>query len=290
MNKKLSNIQPPEWNTKIFFEEKFKSTDINYDHWGTGLRASQSHRLDLSLHLIVDVIGYSRLNILDIGCGLGLFTEKMHSLNTSNNIHCCDVAEKAIFGIKKKYSQFICKVSALPNIEYPSKAFNLVTALEVIYYLNESDRKVAISQISRILKPNGYFLISGGINRGKEYFDVQNILFLISRYFKIENVTYNYGKITSIYEKYILGLIRLLQSIQNYSSEEDKIISESNILHAVLKNKLINLIIVKIAGIAIIPLLFIIKNRTIVKINNYFSYILFGEKRATHIIILAKKV
>lgn len=280
----------PEWQEPKWFEDSYSRDNLYLDRWGTNIRASQSYRMDLSLNLIREIILRKKAQkILDVGCGLGFFAERMYSLNRSNSIHCCDRVEHAITEVKKKYPQFSAQVDTLPDVSYASNMFDIVVALEVIYYLDELDREVAISQIHRVLKTNGYFFISGGVNRGDNYFDSQRIQYLIKQFFKIENVVYNYSKLSSVYEKYLFGVIRLSQAFKNSNPLEIDFVDRNKLLKVILRNRLLYSIISGLVGILERPFLFLLQNKLLSKISNRMSQMLFGEKGATHIILLVKK-
>ena len=116
----------PEWTKPKWFEESYSQNNLFLDRWGTNIRASQWYRMDLSLNMIREIIlSKNSLKILDVGCGLGLFAERMYSLNRSNIIHCCDRVEQAISRLKKKYPYFSAQVDNLPDISYAIGMFDI---------------------------------------------------------------------------------------------------------------------------------------------------------------------
>ena len=84
---------------------------------------------------------------------------------------------------------------------FNEKDYDLITAIEIIGYLNEEDRILSVQNIKKKLKVGGYFLFSGGINRGKGYFEKDKIIKLISEYFKIVKIEYNYAFLYKKLEK-----------------------------------------------------------------------------------------
>lgn len=84
---------------------------------------------------------------LDLGCADGFWTERLKEMGW-------DV--KAI-DIKSDYPG--CKIADLnEGIPFPDRIFDLVWSTEVIAYLN--DTRFFISEIRRVLKPGGRFIIT----------------------------------------------------------------------------------------------------------------------------------
>lgn len=95
------------------------------------------------------------IKILDLGCGLGEFSSILK--NEDFEVFCADGSKKYVEMIKKKrfnasYFDF--------NEKFPfkSESFDLVISLEVIEHIEKAEE--FLSEINRILKPNGYFLVS----------------------------------------------------------------------------------------------------------------------------------
>ena len=206
------------WGTKEWFESQFSSHELDTlgDKWGHRWRGSQKLRYKLSLSVIKNIVKNSRsLKILDIGCALGDFTSKVYHLNPRNEFYGIDISQKAIDYVSKKYKWLHAKPSALPDIPFPSNSFDLVIALEVLYYLEEKDRRNALHEIKRVLKNGGYLLVSGPLDGGKRYFSKDVVLQLLSKFFIIEHVTFNYAKVYTYVEKRTLGLYSRLVAMED---------------------------------------------------------------------------
>jgi ubiquinone/menaquinone biosynthesis C-methylase UbiE len=119
-----------------------------------------------SVDLIIPLIGEAVWDILDIGCALGDFTCQIRQLNPRNSVIGIDVAENAIRKARHLHQDILFQVGSLPSLHLESERFDLVTALEVIYYLGSVDRERAVKEVYRILKPGGYFLFSSVLDNG----------------------------------------------------------------------------------------------------------------------------
>lgn len=207
-----------KWGTKEWFESQFNSHELDTlgDKWGHRWRGSQKLRYKLSLEVIKEIVKNSRnLKILDIGCALGDFITKVYELNPKNEFYGMDISQKAIDYVQNKYKWLRAKKGALPDIPFPSNSFDLIIALEVLYYLNKRERKMALCEIKRTLKIGGYLFVSGPL--GGRYFNEKEIIKLLSTFFTIKRVTFNYMKLYTFFERKMLKLLSLFDLMKYIS-------------------------------------------------------------------------
>ena len=95
------------------------------------------------------------LFILDIGCGTGGLTKFLTHYG------------KVIGLEKNKYAVNLAKKRGLKIINgdaqklpFKRNSFSLVTLFDVLYHKNIKDEKMVIKEVNRVLKNNGYFLIT----------------------------------------------------------------------------------------------------------------------------------
>lgn len=101
-------------------------------------------------------------NVLDIGCGGGANIARMMSLCPKGLIYGIDASEESVDS-SRKYNRpeldkrcFILQgtVDCLP---FDVDTFDVITAFEALY--SWPDLEKAFSEVYRVLKPNGYFMI-----------------------------------------------------------------------------------------------------------------------------------
>lgn len=94
---------------------------------------------------------------LDIGTGTGVLPQNLYNENAS--ITAVDITEEqiryAILNAKRNGWNINYLVSPAESTNLPDKSFDTITAAQCFWYL---DREKMISEIKRLLKPNGKFI------------------------------------------------------------------------------------------------------------------------------------
>ncbi|MDQ1318323.1 MAG: hypothetical protein QG588_1983 [Candidatus Poribacteria bacterium] len=217
-----------EWGTKQFFDGMFENSKLDTlgDGWLIKWRGSQKFRYSLCLDILKSAfLQNSSKRILDIGCALGNFTIQAWKLNPKTQFYVVDVSNNAISYISKKYPQFHSAVAAIPGIPFQESSFDCVICLEVLYYLDTEGRRQGIENISRVLQDGGILLFSAVLDGGKRYFAEEDIIQLISDYFDIQQIKYNYARLYTFFElKFmkVLGYLSGFKRIINMSNSEYK--------------------------------------------------------------------
>lgn len=217
------------WGSKGWFEQQFSDIKDERvgDRWGHRWRGSQKYRYDIYIDILKKILpAKKKMRILDIGCALGDFTERVRNLDFKNEICGIDISEKAIKRISREFPKNGPQnakfgVGSLPLLPFGERSFDLVLCLEVLYYLNEEDRKKSLIDIKRVLKPEGYLLLSGVLDGGIRYFAEDKIVTLVSGHFYIEAIEYNYTKIYTIIETKFLFLLDTCEMVKKSLIKSD---------------------------------------------------------------------
>ena len=93
------------------------------------------------------------LKILDAGCGTGLLAKK---LGEFGDVVGVDIDKQAVFYSKKRGVKV--KKASVNRLPFASKIFDIVTCMDVLYHKRVNDKK-ALSEMYRVLKPGGIFLL-----------------------------------------------------------------------------------------------------------------------------------
>lgn len=107
---------------------------------------------------VLEILPYGKdIKYLDLGCGDGELTLQRARKMGTNLIFGSEIIPSEI--IKAKQKKIIVKREDLNGIlPYKNNEFDVVTATQIIEHLNNVD--IFISEVHRILKPNGILIIS----------------------------------------------------------------------------------------------------------------------------------
>jgi SAM-dependent methyltransferase len=219
----MSSTRHLDWGTKEWFESLFdpKLNPI-VDGWRIAWRGSQKFRYDLYTKILKSILPTKeKITILDIGCALGDFTKRVRQLDLKNKIFGIDISENAIARVSKEYPDMKFKVGSLPALPFNERSFDLILCLEVLYYLNPEDRIESLETIKKTLKTDGHLFFSGVLDGGVRYFAEDEIIELISKYFDIERIEYNYARIYGKIESRFLYLLNICDTIEMVLSMPD---------------------------------------------------------------------
>ena len=132
--------------------------------------------------------------VLDVGCGEGIFTNRLREVvkGDAGIVWGIDVSVTAIEQAKRRFWNLFFQVAPITAIPFSDSAFDLVSCLDVIYYLDDAGRKKAVDELRRILKPGGHLLISTSWPRltktrtGTSYMKPKELLELLGDRFILE--------------------------------------------------------------------------------------------------------
>ena len=94
-------------------------------------------------------------NIIDVGCGMGEFADSLEALGHS--VSRVDGADHCVAYNRKKH---YCNCTNLESdaLPFADNTFDMAVSLDVIEHLWNTDHY--LSEIKRVVKPNGYIILS----------------------------------------------------------------------------------------------------------------------------------
>ncbi len=114
--------------------------------------------------------------ILDEGCGNGRALEMMKDLKVE--YIGIDFSEKLLEIARKKYPDFKFVKGNIVNLPFPDNYFDIVFSIAVLHHIpSEELREKMISEVKRVLKPRGKFILSVWDFRSNK-----RLVFLILKY------------------------------------------------------------------------------------------------------------
>ena len=111
------------------------------------------------------------LKILELGCGTGiLWIKNLKRIPSSWKLTLTDLSPAMIAKTKENLSELknnmVFKLVDAQKIPFKNHSFDLVIANHMLYHVH--DRKEALSEIKRVLKPNGFFFAAANGRRHME--------------------------------------------------------------------------------------------------------------------------
>ncbi len=279
------------YGTKGWFEQMFSSARDGYDEWGHQWRASQKYRYILALSTIEELLNQRNPQfILDLGCGLGDFTNLVRSINPKNILRGMDISRNAVLGASRKYPQIEFRYGELPDILYNEQVDGII-ALECVYYLDEKKRKTALNNIYIHLKPGGWFLFSSPIDDGSRYFSIDQASELFRQIgFGIHKIHYNYAGLYTRFERPFLKILHISRILREMEIDPDKKWSgKKEVLHRITLLPVMRYILEKTIKVSAYVSRKILRSIAFVRLFQWASRTFLGNQGRSHIVVLAFK-
>jgi 2-polyprenyl-3-methyl-5-hydroxy-6-metoxy-1,4-benzoquinol methylase len=102
-------------------------------------------------------LSLARPRILDFGCGLGWFTERLADFGEAHGI---DLSEESIAAARARRPDITYLAGDLYKAPLPKCQFDVVVSQEVIAHVEDQPKYVDLA--GEVLKPGGYFIITTG--------------------------------------------------------------------------------------------------------------------------------
>ena len=114
------------------------------------------------------IISNVKTEIVDLGCGV-TGNNTLYLLEKGKQVISCDFAEEALNVIKTIKGSKTLLFDMLNTFPFEDNSTELVIADLSLHYYKEEDTKRIISEIKRILKPNGYLFFRVNSTNSTEY-------------------------------------------------------------------------------------------------------------------------
>ncbi len=135
---------------KFLISKHYNNVSNDYDQgYNTSLYKGEDQ---LIMNLISPFIGES---VLDLGCGTGLFLEYHDNLKKYLGI---DISEDMLKHARKKFPTADFQLGDMHSINQKDNSFDTIVCLYGTFSYSNKPKKL-ISEIKRLLKPNGYAII-----------------------------------------------------------------------------------------------------------------------------------
>jgi 2-polyprenyl-3-methyl-5-hydroxy-6-metoxy-1,4-benzoquinol methylase len=154
----------PSYGSHDYFEQIYGASQN--DPWGLTWRPTQLYRYGRMLDGLARCMremGADRSGeLIDIGCATGEFTNLLRThLAATGRVVGVDVSETAVQRAASRFPSIQFEAGGIDEtaLRHPGTA-DVVTCLEVIYYVRPDQRRAALAKIKSMLRPGGMLLIS----------------------------------------------------------------------------------------------------------------------------------
>lgn len=107
---------------------------------------------------VAKLIPDKKIKLLDVGAGYGFLEQKL-SKKKNINFFCLDISYTGMKRLKSKYiGEFL--IASSRAITFQKEIFDYVCLLEVLEHLFEEEAFLTFSEVYRVLKPGGKFILS----------------------------------------------------------------------------------------------------------------------------------
>ena len=158
------------------------------DPWGLDWRPCQRIRYQRMLAALAGVAaGRPFDSIVDIGCATGSFTSLLAGLGTQGaaSVTGADIAQSAVDRARLRHPAISFERLDFADCarRWPGSV-DLVTCLEVLYYLPDAGRDAALANMKSMLRPRGLLMVSSMI-AGAPYLDQAQLTALVGRHLQV---------------------------------------------------------------------------------------------------------
>lgn len=148
----MKNSNNSEIVSKNYKKENNLLTRINL-HQKYEQKSMWSHWLFTNYHF------FEGCNVLELGCGTGYMWENnMEQLPKHATVTLTDLSQGMVDVVKKKFAHMpnvLTKVMNIEEIDSEDNAYDIIIANSMLYHVPNISK--ALTQIYRVLKPNGFF-------------------------------------------------------------------------------------------------------------------------------------
>ena len=197
-----------QYGTLHWFEKAYAT--VPFDPWGLTWRPSQQFRYQKAISLL-DSVTAPLGHVLDAGCATGDFTYLLsRHIPNLHELVGIDFVDSAVQRARHRFPDISFTTESLFALEHSYRGhFDLITCLELLYYIPIEKRLAALRSLTAALRPKGYILLSSMI-APPPYFSPGQLLTLVSS--ECEIITYEivHLRLVSLFEHLFDKSIRVL--------------------------------------------------------------------------------
>lgn len=140
---------------------RFTDALIPIYNWGFGALGGRKH--EAFRQRIVELAELrSDQCVLDAGCGTGLTALRIAEQHPGCKVYGIDLSPKMIEAARRNAAErgldLDLRVGSIVDLPYPDAAFDVVLTNIVFHHLDMAEKRQAVAEIARVLKPGGRYV------------------------------------------------------------------------------------------------------------------------------------
>jgi ubiquinone/menaquinone biosynthesis C-methylase UbiE len=99
------------------------------------------------------------VNVLDYGAGDGVMSSYVKTYFSKAQVAGCDISQSSVDAANLQYSDIAFKTITNKTLPYESGSFDIIFSAGVFHHILFEEHMAWLSEITRVLKPDGYFVM-----------------------------------------------------------------------------------------------------------------------------------
>ena len=194
----------PIWGQKEWFEKQLVLNPLSsgsyFAHDKNGYQLVRHDKIVNLFSRYCFLAG--RRKVLDVGCGLGDLSIKiLNCMDDGSQLVGYDFAEALVELARERYPRQKFLVGSLGHIDEKKESFDVIICSEVLYYLNDADRQLALDNLYEMLRPNGFLIFTSRLDDGSKYLEKTSAVDAISSRLSISVIDFSYYRIFNVIDR-----------------------------------------------------------------------------------------
>ncbi len=165
-----------DYNAEKYWQDRFSKYGKTLTASGDEGLSEEENRRDyqLAVNTMIAILhqekfNFDQIQVLEIGCGTGFYTQLLHDLNVKNYIGV-DITDVLFPEFSKKFPNYNFIQKDVTTEGIIAQQFDLIMMIDVIEHIVTKDKlDFAMKNIQKCLKTNGVFIIAPIMETSKKH-------------------------------------------------------------------------------------------------------------------------
>lgn len=211
----------PQWGSAIWFdnlysEQKTDSSTAYFSYDKNGYQKFRHARLG-TLIASQNTMFQADPVLIDVGCATGHLTLIISDVLGARNVSGVDFSQELLKAAKNNFPHIRFLLGGLPTLPLEDEVANVVSLVEVLYYVDKDKRPTSIAECARILKTDGILIFAANVQRHPYLTRNEVVKILSGNGFKIEKTFAESYGLAVLGEGMLMRAHRLFQRVLKHA-------------------------------------------------------------------------